>query len=146
TGRWATDNAGTDILINGASTGQTSAGFDTFTPFQITSGFFAGFNTLTFKINNAGLSPSPSGLRVEMSGLAAPEPMMLKFINHTGNYITLNWNSVPGYVYRMQSKLSMSDQDWSDVPGDIVATNGVSSKTIFIGDATNGFYRIGLLP
>jgi uncharacterized delta-60 repeat protein len=148
TGRWATDNAGTDILVNDQSTGQTSPGFSAFTPFQIPSSFFhAGFNTLTFKVNNApGAGPNPSGLRVEMSGLAAPEKMMLKFINQTGNYITLNWNSQPNRVYRMQSSLSLSGQDWSNMPGDVLATNEVSSKTIYIGDAPSGFYRVEMLP
>src|SRR5438034_8476854 len=34
-GRWATDNAGLNILVNGVGTSQTSPGFGAFTPFSI---------------------------------------------------------------------------------------------------------------
>src|SRR3954468_19051826 len=53
TGRWATDNRGTDILINGASTGQPNHNqFTMWTPFQIRGGFVAGVNTIMFLVNN----------------------------------------------------------------------------------------------
>ncbi|MBI3870839.1 MAG: immunoglobulin domain-containing protein, partial [Verrucomicrobia bacterium] len=71
-GRWATDNRGVDILINGVSTGQSNPSqYGTWTPFQIFTGFIPGLNTLTFVINNgAGESsdPGPTGLRVELTG------------------------------------------------------------------------------
>ncbi|WP_394762373.1 PEPxxWA-CTERM sorting domain-containing protein [Phenylobacterium sp.] len=87
TGRWATDDHGYDVKINGISTGQ-NAGFATnWTAFSITSGFVAGTNTLDFIVYNSG---GPTGLRVEMAGTArglaggVPEPaswalMMLGF-------------------------------------------------------------------
>src|SRR5207253_410812 len=74
TGRWAADNDGLDILINGVSTGQrTSNGFGDWTPFQITAGFVVGKNRLGFLVNNdASVDPNnPTGLRVEMNGTAA---------------------------------------------------------------------------
>jgi len=72
-GRWTSDNAGADILINGVSTGNANAGnFDAFTAFSINSGFVAGINTLDFRVNNAGPAPGFTGLRVELSGTALP--------------------------------------------------------------------------
>jgi len=65
TGEWATDNTGTDIVINGVSTGQhNDAGFAGWTPFQINSGFVAGANVLDFKLNNAPSGVNPTGFRV----------------------------------------------------------------------------------
>jgi hypothetical protein len=65
TGEWATDNTGTDIVINGTSTGQRNDGqFVVWTPFQINSGFVAGVNTLDFKVNNAPTAVNPTGFRV----------------------------------------------------------------------------------
>jgi hypothetical protein len=65
TGEWATDNTGTDILINGVSTGQRNDGqFVVWTPFQVNSGFAAGANTLDFKVNNAPSGVNPTGFRV----------------------------------------------------------------------------------
>lgn len=76
-GLWATDDWGTDILINGNSTGQVSAGFTSLVPFVVTSGFQAGPNSLDFLVTNAG---GPTGLRVEgIRGKydAIPEPATL---------------------------------------------------------------------
>jgi hypothetical protein len=61
-GLWGTDDPGNDILINGASTFQTSAGFTSLVPFSINSGFVVGPNTLDFLLFNAG---GPTGLRVD---------------------------------------------------------------------------------
>ncbi|MEX2213465.1 MAG: PEP-CTERM sorting domain-containing protein [Phycisphaeraceae bacterium] len=76
-GLWASDNGGTDILINGLSTGSTNGGFGSLTAFTINSGFVLGLNTLDFVLNNDG-PPGPTGLRVEgLSGfanIAVPEP------------------------------------------------------------------------
>lgn len=68
-GRLATDDQGTNILINGISTGFT-AGFATnWTGFTISNpaDFVAGTNTLDFIVFNSG---GPTGLRVEMTGTA----------------------------------------------------------------------------
>lgn len=74
-GLWATDDSGTNILLNGASTGSSAGGFSSFTSFSITSGFVAGTNTLDFIVSNTG---GPTGLRVEMTGTAdLPEPATL---------------------------------------------------------------------
>lgn len=56
TGLWATDNEGSDILLNGVSTGnRNTAQFASYTPFRIASGFLAGQNTLDFQVNNASV-------------------------------------------------------------------------------------------
>lgn len=80
-GRWSTDNDGIKILLNGVDTGapatsftQFSAGYATFT---ISSGFQPGVNTLAFWVNNGNAdypNGSPTGVRVEMHGTAAPVP------------------------------------------------------------------------
>ena len=73
TGRWASDNNGVDILLNGASTGTSNAGgFSAFSPqWRIQRGFVTGANTLDFVVNEASGSAGAggySGLRVEMTG------------------------------------------------------------------------------
>jgi hypothetical protein len=81
TGLWATDDPGLDILINGVSTGITSGGFGSYTPFTIDSGFTWGTNSLVFGVNNGG---SYTGLRVEgltvFAGRYIPEPGSLTLL------------------------------------------------------------------
>lgn len=77
-GRWAIDDVGADIRINGVSTNNALAPWNTWTNFAIASGFQAGVNTIDFIVYNDN-SFGPTGLRVEMTGSAnalsaAPEP------------------------------------------------------------------------
>lgn len=67
-GQWAAALQGTDILINGFSTGQATATvpFQLFAPFMIKRGFVAGSNSLTFVVYNGG--SADTGLRVEFAG------------------------------------------------------------------------------
>lgn len=73
-GLWASDNLGLDILINGISTGNTSAGFSALSAFTITSGFVAGVNTLDFVVQDTG---GISGFLVSSLSGTVPEPGML---------------------------------------------------------------------
>ncbi|XOV87037.1 MAG: PEP-CTERM sorting domain-containing protein [Pseudomonadota bacterium] len=62
TGRWATDDPGTSLRINGVSTGEYSPSLSAYDYFSISSNFVIGVNTLDFVIYNYG---GPTGLRVD---------------------------------------------------------------------------------
>ncbi|MCX6922633.1 MAG: hypothetical protein NT154_05370, partial [Verrucomicrobia bacterium] len=73
-GRWAVDNSGLIELngipisdAGGTLAGNSTANFNTWHPFTITSGFVSGQNTLDFYVTNSG---GFTGLRVELSGNA----------------------------------------------------------------------------
>ena len=73
-GKWASDNEGVAIILNGVPTGisnMVSAAFTGFYPFTIANGFLAGTNIIDFVISN-GPATGPTGLRVEMNGVGAP--------------------------------------------------------------------------
>ena len=75
TGKWASDNEGLDIRLNGVSTGisnMLSGPFTTFYPFTITNGFVAGSNVLEFVIFNS--AAGPTALRAELQGVGRPLP------------------------------------------------------------------------
>jgi hypothetical protein len=106
-GRWATDNQGINILINGVGTGQSNVNqFVSWTPFVINNGFVAGLNRLTFVVNNGspGGSPGsdPTGLRAEVWGsalldcAAARTSPPVSIVRRTGN-VLLSWHE-PGFV------------------------------------------------
>ncbi len=79
TGKWASDNTGLGIYLNGNLVSGTGGGtgnhFGAFRNFSVTSGFIDGLNTLEFHVRNAsGGSGNPTGLIVDMSGTAQPVP------------------------------------------------------------------------
>ena len=61
-GSWATDDGGS-LFLNGADTGFRSAGYASFSTFNLTNGFVSGTNLLQFRINNGAIGFT--GLRVE---------------------------------------------------------------------------------
>jgi len=80
TGEWATDNFGSAILLNGVSSGETTAigpydsSFAGLTPFAITGTGLAGWNTLDFEVVNYAQSwGNPTGLLVtDIAGVYTP--------------------------------------------------------------------------
>jgi hypothetical protein len=82
-GGWAADDQGTDILVNGRSTGfSTAAGPTALTLFP--SGFARGLfqegeNSIEFLVSNRGDQPSPVGLRVDALVVAEP-PAEISFV------------------------------------------------------------------
>jgi hypothetical protein len=70
TAQWSADNLGTEILVNGVSTGITAGGFAAWYPVSINTGFVAGVNTLDFLVSNTLFGPT--GLRVEGAVTADP--------------------------------------------------------------------------
>ncbi len=67
-----------NILLNGASTGDTAAGFASFYSFATNGGVVNGMNTLDFIVyNQDGLT----GLRSELAGTAdVPEPASMALL------------------------------------------------------------------
>ncbi len=69
-GRWASDNSGRDIRVNGVSTGNpqstTFAGYTTFNISTSNASFLPGVNTIDFVVENEA-APGYTGLRVEFT-------------------------------------------------------------------------------
>jgi hypothetical protein len=84
-GRWASDNAGVDILLNGHSLGFSIPSYDSlgysfeaFRSFSILQGnpyFIEGVNVLDFIVNNEGPNTNHMALRVEMLGTGEQTPV-----------------------------------------------------------------------
>jgi PEP-CTERM motif len=84
TGDWAADNYGSDISLNGVSSGDTAGGFSALTPFVVSGTGHAGVNYLDFYVQNyAQNGGNPTGLLVaDISGVftPAPEPASLALL------------------------------------------------------------------
>jgi hypothetical protein len=148
-GRWATDNQGVDILINGVSTGQSNTNqFATWTPFQVVSGFVAGINRLTFIVNNGGPGASPgvdpTGLRAEIWGSASLDCRSARAIprivitGQTGNAL-LSWNQ-PGFVLQGASEVT---GPWLDLTRG-ASVNGSDYSASVTTSGPRRFFRLRL--
>lgn len=68
-GSWSSDNGAPAMRLNDLDTGLSHPGnFDTLIDFELAGGFVPGVNTLEFDVVNAGDTPNPVGLRVDMVG------------------------------------------------------------------------------
>ncbi len=66
--------------------------------------------------------------------------------NETGNTVTLNWSGSSGLRYRVQYKTNLTDAVWQSLPGDITATNLLSTKVDMLPSGlSQRFYRVLLL-
>ena len=132
-GGWAVDNTGTDILVNGTSTGITSPGFGSLSPFILTAtnGLVAGPNTLDFVMNNAPATPNPTGLRVDLRLLSTLTPRLQ--ITRSGAKVTIMcWP-----IFTGQQLLSAPT-----LKGPWTAITGATSPYTATLGATNTFYRV----
>jgi len=71
--------------------------------------------------------------------VAALSPPLLS-ITASNGVANLSWSSVPGRNYRVQYKAALTDVNWTDVAGDLIATGISSSKTNTPASAR--FYRV----
>jgi len=64
-------------------------------------------------------------------------------VNNNGGTSTVEWSSVSGKKYRLQSKANLSD-DWADAGSEVTADGATSSATHTAWD--RHFYRVRLVP
>jgi hypothetical protein len=78
---------------------------------------------------------------ITVSDLSASAPVI------STNGIIINWYAIPGLTYRIQYKNNLNDPAWTDLPGDVQATNNIALK-LDTPASTNvsRFYRIIALP
>ena len=88
------------------------------------------------------ISKSDGSIRKLAASLGPPA---ITSITNSGSDVTLTWQSVPGWNYRVQYKVSFTDPTWQDLAGDVTATGLTAAKsTPFVADTR--FYRIQWLP
>jgi len=140
-GRWAVDNAGRDILVNGVSTQNAqSPGFDSYTSFATygtNTTFVAGTNAIDFIVENVD-AVGYTGLRVEIlqsnvlpAGSGGNGATL--HISRDGNTISISWTPT-ATGQKLQSAPEVTGP-WTDVPN---ATNPYSTTAA----GTRLFFRV----
>jgi hypothetical protein len=105
-----------------------------------------GENLGTYSITPAGLTSSNYNISFNAGTLTivAPAPLILS-LNRTGGNISITWSAVSNATYRVQYKVDLSETNWTDLAGDVLASSTTASK-LDVFTPTNRFYRIRLLP
>jgi hypothetical protein len=67
---------------------------------------------------------------------------VIRSIALNGNVVTLRWCAVEGTTYRVQTKTDLNDPVWSDVNGDIMATDAIAEKVFNVGADPQRFFRV----
>jgi len=62
-----------------------------------------------------------------------------------GDQIRFTWTTEVGGRYRVQAKDNLADADWTELTGDITATESTASRTLAV-TGLQRFYRIAKLP
>ena len=76
--------------------------------------------------------------------ITAPSPTMLP-LKLSGSNVVISWSAVSNGTYQIQYQPALNATNWTDLPGNVTATNGIASKTD-IRTSTNRFYRVQVLP
>ncbi len=150
-GKWATDNDGTDILVNTNPTGLVNTTqFGSFTTFVITpqmGNFVEGLNSIDFVVNNA--AAGPTALRVEglrgygFPAVAVNVPVVSITLNGSGQP-TLTFTGEPGATYNVERSITLLENDWSPL-GTATNDNGAVSFTDPNPPVGTAYYRV-ILP
>ena len=77
---------------------------------------------------------------VALGPVVTSQPI-LRSVQCVGGGCVLNWYSVAGLTYRVQSKFALTNGAWSNVAGDVTASGALASKSISMG-ATQQFFRV----
>ena len=72
-------------------------------------------------------------------------PPTIKSVSVTNTVRTLTWPAISNRVYRVQYKALLTDSNWLNLSGDVIATNATAFKSD-TNTATSRFYRLQALP
>jgi hypothetical protein len=146
-GQWSCESLGTDVLLNGLSTGNATITniFNVhlqWNPLFINTGFVPGTNTLDFVVNRVpyGSPPLPTGLQVQLVVSNVPPPTLR--ISLSGDEVLVWWptNHAAGFILESRGGLG-THGNWSALPG---PTSTIGDQHVAVVDATPGskFFRL----
>ena len=102
------------------------------------SGDFDGDGLSDLAEFRAGTNPTENASIFRAFTLSSSNPV---------DSLVVLWNAVPGRTYRVQYKNGIEDQDWTDLPGDVVAASATGLKLDSTTQAAvKRFYRVMVLP
>jgi hypothetical protein len=78
-------------------------------------------------------------------GDAVQSAPTIRSVSASAGTVTINWFSTAGSTYRVQVRSSL-DAAWTDLAGDVLATDAVSSRTVPSASDSHCFFRVIIVP
>lgn len=100
-------------------------------------------NSFTVKVTDTGVPPLSDSQTFLVTLTHQP---VIETVGATNGVTTLTWSALAGETYRLQYKNSLTDPNWTDVPGDIPANGDPTTATDAAGTTAQRFYRVLVLP
>ena len=89
-------------------------------------------------------TPAASGSRGSLIRLVEPpKPTEITFTNGTA---VLTWSSFSNGIYRVEQRASLSETNWTPLAPNVTARGSTASFTNSSAGASEGYYRVMLLP
>jgi hypothetical protein len=77
---------------------------------------------------------------------APPAPPQILDLAMTNGTVTLHWTAIPGHNYRLEYKNDLQDANWTGSGSNIMSTQATATGTDSVGNTSQRFYRVVLLP
>ena len=91
------------------------------------------------------MSNTPNSVLVVVDGRRQSLRSVLLTPQIAGSNINFTWTAISNLTYRLESNPNLSPTNWIAVPGDVIATTNVATKSDML-TGTNRFYQVRLLP
>ena len=102
--------------------------------------------SVIFYVNLNNPVNAPIGVTQTTGTIVNPgAPPVINSVQISAGQVTLAWTSAPGKSYRVQYETNFNNS-WSNVSGDVLASDYTASKTDSSGLVTRKFYRVVVLP
>ena len=102
-----------------------------------------GSHTLTAVARDAAGNQTTATTSVVVSNSTSTVTPTVSITSITGTSSTITWSSTPGKTYRVTYKNDLTDATWSDLSGNITATNTITSwKDTTAGASKHRFYLL----
>jgi hypothetical protein len=132
----------TAVLATGPADGNltlTSNGGFSYTP----GNNFSGIDSFTYQCTDGQTTSSVATVTIAVT---PPIPPLITSINLTNNMVMLTWSSLAGAKYREQYIDSLNGTNWNNVSPDITATGPTITQTNILGNVSQRFCRVLVVP
>ncbi len=79
------------------------------------------------------------------ANLLSNAPVLISIMRSNGN-IDITWSGPPGNLFQAQYATNLTQTNWSDLGGTVIATNGFGSQIDSTPSSMQRFYRVYLIP